>query len=107
MEAVLNCIGRVLQQTNKEQWTGKAVYDNLDSIILVADEIIDEGLIVCLDPAIVLDRMKMRDSTGEAGKKAQPKAGQPIQSPSVNVGSTFSSIFGFAKSSLQKTLNLG
>jgi hypothetical protein len=64
MEAVLNCIGRVLQQTIKEQWSGKVVYDNLDSIILVADEIIDEGLIVCLDPAIVLDRMKMRDSTG-------------------------------------------
>lgn len=41
MEAVINCIGRVLQEVSKEPWSGKAVYDNLDAIILVTDELID------------------------------------------------------------------
>jgi hypothetical protein len=54
MESAINCIGKVLQQVTKEQWSGKTVYDNLDAIILVTDELIDEGLIVCLDSSIVL-----------------------------------------------------
>jgi hypothetical protein len=106
MESVINCIGKVLQLVTKEQWTGKAVYDNLDTIILVVDEIVDEGLIVNIDAGVVLDRMKMRDPTGDSSNKAATKPNQPAAQSSA-VGGAFSSIFGFAKSSLQKTLNLG
>jgi hypothetical protein len=39
---------------------------------------------------------------GEGGKKIEGKPAQPAAG-----GSAFSNFFGFAKSSLQKTLNLG
>ena len=61
MEAFINCIGKVLQMITKDQFVGKAIYDNLDSIVMVTDEIVDEGVIVNLDPLIVFDRMKMKD----------------------------------------------
>lgn len=105
MESVINCIGQVLEMVNKEQYVGKAIYDNLDSIVVVTDEIIDEGIIVHLDPTVIYDRMKMKDPL-EAGKKVE--VGKPAQpAATAGVGGTFSSFFGFAKNSLQKTLNLG
>lgn len=100
MEAVIDCIGKTLMMIEKDQLVGKSIYDHLDSIVTITDELIDEGLIVHLDPNVIFDRVKMRDPTdptkrGEA--KPQPAAG----------GGGISSFFGFAKNSLQKTLNLG
>jgi hypothetical protein len=48
----------------------------------------------------------MREQNGEAPKKSESKPAPPTQGGS-GVGGAFSSIFGFAKNSLQKTLNLG
>lgn len=48
----------------------------------------------------------MRESNGESGKKPENKPAQGQQGAG-GMGGAFSSIFGFAKSSLQKTLNLG
>jgi hypothetical protein len=53
----------------KEQFVGKVIYDNLESIMIATDEIIDEGLIVCLDPNLVYDRMKMREGTDSNSNK--------------------------------------
>ena len=100
MEAVIDCIGRVLAMVEKEQLVGKVIYDHLDSIVAITDELIDEGVVVHLDPSLVFDRVKMREP-GEGGKKVEGKPAQPA------AGSAFSNFFGFAKSSLQKTLNLG
>jgi hypothetical protein len=52
--------------------------------------------------------MRMRDPTGDTPKKADSKPTPPAQGGNASgMGGAFSSIFGFAKSSLQKTLNLG
>lgn len=61
MQNLINTIGKILQTATKDQWTGKAIYDNLDTLVLVTDELIDEGLIVGLDANLAFDRMKMRD----------------------------------------------
>lgn len=61
MENLINTVGKILQLASKDQWTGKSIYDNLDTLVLVTDELIDEGLIVGLDANIAFDRMKMRD----------------------------------------------
>lgn len=106
METLINALGKIIQSGSREPWLGKAIFDHLDTIILATDELIDEGLIVTLDPNLVIDRMGMRESTGDSSKKGDPKPNQPAQAGG-KVGGAFSSIFGFAKSSLQKTLNLG
>lgn len=100
MEGVINCVGRVLEMTTKEQWMGKAVYDHLDAIVVVTDEVLDEGVVVNIDPHVVFDRMKMRDAS-ESGKKAD----KPQQQQ--GGGGALSNLFGFAKNSLSRTLNLG
>lgn len=53
----------------------------------------------------------MRDAS-DTGKKVEnnsaPVGGnKPASGPSSGMGGAFSSIFGFAKNSIQKTLNLG
>ena len=83
---------------------GKAIYDHLDSIVTITDELIDEGLIVHLDPNVIYERVKMREPGDPAAKKTE--ANKPQQAANGG-GNAFSSFFGFAKSSLQKTLNLG
>ena len=98
MEGVIDCIGKVLTLIEKEPLVGKAIYDHLDSIVTITDELIDEGIIVHLDPYVIFDRVKMRDPNDPSKKgdvKNQEKSGG------------FSSIFGFATKSLQRTLNLG
>ena len=110
MESAINCIGKVLQTVIKEQWTGKVIYDQLESIILVTDELIDEGIIVHLDSNVIYERMKMKDASDGTKKVENTSApvvgGKPASGPS-GMGGAFSSIFGFAKNSIQKTLNLG
>ena len=98
MEGVIDCIGKVLTMIEKEQFVGKAIYDHLDSIVTITDQLIDEGVIVHLDPHVIYDRVQMRDPNDPSSKKAENK-------PQENSG--FSSFFGRAKNSLQRTLNLG
>lgn len=104
MEAAINCIGKTLVMIEKEPLVGKSIYDHLDSIVTITDELIDEGIIVHLDPQVIFDRVKMRDPS-DPSKKADPKV--PAASQPGNGGGAFTSFFGFAKTSLQKTLNLG
>lgn len=61
MENLINCIGTVMQMVTKEQYVGKVINDHLESIEVVTDELIDEGIIVHLDPNVIYDRIKMRD----------------------------------------------
>jgi hypothetical protein len=37
MERVINCVGQVLGMVTKEPYVGKAIYDNLDSIVIATD----------------------------------------------------------------------
>ena len=62
MEAAIDCIGKTLLMIGKDQFVGKTIYDNLDSIVTITDELIDEGIIVHLDPNVIFDRVKMRES---------------------------------------------
>lgn len=41
MEAAIDCIGKTLQMIEKNKFMGKAIYDNLDSIVTITDEIFD------------------------------------------------------------------
>lgn len=69
MEAVISCIGKTLMMIEKDQFVGKSIYDHLDSIVTITDELIDEGIIVHLDPNVIFDRVKMRDPNDPSSKK--------------------------------------
>lgn len=109
MEEVINKVGEVLQMITKGPYTGKIIFDYLQDIVLVADEIIHEGYIVCLDSAKIYDRLRMKDLGPNSPTKPNQPVHQPAQQTSQSSASsgTFSSLFGFAKNTLNKTLNLG
>ena len=66
----------------------------------MVDELFDEGIPITTDADLVFSRIKMKDV-----EKSTAEATVSKEAPSS--GGTFSSLFGFAKSSLQKTLNIG
>lgn len=105
MERVIDTLGEVLLKITRGPYTGKVIFDYLQDIVLAVDEIIHEGYIMCLDAQKVFDRLRMKEGTeGKSDKKA-PTTQQPPQQGSS--GGTFSSLFGFAKNTFGKTLNLG
>lgn len=69
MEAAIDCIAKTLLMIEKNKFMGKAIYDNLDSIVAITDELFDEGLIVHLDPNVIFDRLKMREPGDPSAKK--------------------------------------
>jgi len=104
-------VGEVLLMITKGPYTGKIIFDYLQDIVLVSDEIIHEGYIVCLDAAKVFERIRMKDlgpnsSPTQTVKPAPPVSSQ-LSSSQQAVTGAFSSLFGFAKNTLNKTLNLG
>jgi hypothetical protein len=69
---------------------------------------------VCLDAQKIFERIRMKDLGPNSPTKAvvPPQAQKPgtqaQQQPATGgVGGTFSSLFGFAKNTFNKTLNLG
>ena len=54
-----------------EPYVQKVIQDNLDSIVIIVDEILDDGIIMCLDENLIFDRLKMREpGTGSQSKVA-------------------------------------
>ena len=45
----------------------------MDSIIICVDEVLDEGIILCLDETQVFDRIKMRDGSDKKDSTANNK----------------------------------
>lgn len=109
MEEVINLIGDVLLMITKGPYTGKIIFDYLQDIVLVSDQIIHEGYIVSLDGPKIFQRIRMKDQGPNSTTKPVQPATQPVpqQNQAGGVGGTFSSLFGFAKNTLNKTLNLG
>lgn len=107
MEEVINVIGNVLLMITKGPFTGKIIFDYLQDIVLVADEVIDEGNIVCLDAEKIYERLKMKEGKPDSSAKGGQKKIEMGQQPQPQQAGTFSSLFGFAKNTFNRTLNLG
>ena len=103
MEKVIDTLGEVLLLITKGPYTGKIIFDYLHEIVLAVDEIIHEGYIVCLESGKVYDRLKMKEVNDTPSKPQQKPQAQQNQQQS----GAFSSLFGFAKNTLGRTLNLG
>ncbi len=90
-----------------EQYVQKTIEDNLDSIVICVDEVLDEGIILCLDEIQVYDRLKMREGAERTDVANTNNANGNKKQTQQQSTSAFNSLFGFAKNTLQKTLNLG
>jgi hypothetical protein len=102
MEEIINLIGQVMQMITKGPYTNKVIFNYLTDIVLMTDEIIHGGYVVCMDAQKVFERIRMKDQNSSSPAKPAQQAEQQSVT-----GRTFSSLFGFAKNTLNKTLNLG
>ena len=109
MESVIDCLYDVMKMLTNDPYEGKNIFTHLEDLILAVDEIIDEGLIVTIDPKLVFERVKMKDGseTNSPTKSGGNQHNSGTSGGNNSGGGAFSSLFGFAKNSLQKTLNMG
>ena len=84
-----NCLGTVIN----DNFDRKKIFDNLDKIMLIIDEMVDNGLIINTDPDSIQKLISLQD---ESGSKFI-SFGTSEQSSSSG-GGLFSSIFSGAKS---------
>ena len=84
-----NCLGNVIN----DNFDRKKIFDNLDKIMLIIDEMVDNGLIINTDPDSIQKLISLQD---ESGSKFI-SFGTSEQTSSSG-GGLFSSIFSGAKS---------
>lgn len=68
--------------------------ENLDLVLLAMDEIVDQGIILETEPAVIASRVTMRGADGEA----PPAGGLPLSEQ------TFTKAFASAKETIARSL---
>jgi len=68
---VLNTLHEALQDALRGQIDKRSMLENLDTVLLVLDELVDDGIILETDPQLVATRATMRNVEGEASLPEQ------------------------------------
>ena len=96
---VLDCIHECFDRIFKGQIERRSLISNMSGVILVIDELFDQGIIMNLEPTIILTRIKTsKSSSGHSGT-----SGSASQE---STSSLFSSVFSSARSSLAKSMGM-
>lgn len=77
--SVLNSVEESLSNLLRGQVGRRTVTENLDLLLLVVDEIVDEGLILELDAALVTKRVSMHTANGQKGVPETPLSEQTVK----------------------------
>ncbi|KAL4471380.1 hypothetical protein ABPG74_008273 [Tetrahymena malaccensis] len=108
LAAALKCLVDSMSSFSKEQINNKIVCENYEGLIIMIDEIIDQGIIVNIEPGIIISRQSMLDcddvlaaGVGQTGQ-SQANTSSSSQNSSSTIGSSIStqasSTVGFLKS---------
>ena len=96
---VLDCIHECFDRIFKGQIERRSLISNMSGVILVIDELFDQGIIMNLDSSTILSRIK----TGKSSSGSSITSGTASQE---SASSLFSSVFSSAKSSLAKSMGM-
>ncbi|CDW75046.1 coatomer subunit zeta-1 [Stylonychia lemnae] len=102
LDTVHDCFDTVFKR-NIER---KSLINNMTAVILVIDELIDQGIVMAADSQIILKRINIK-GTGHpsgAGNEGSESSSTTQSSSSSSGGGMFASVFASAKSSLAKSL---
>lgn len=77
--SVLNCVYETVSQILRKNVEKRAVFENLDIIMLALDEICDGGIVLESDPTAVVNRVALRTDDIPLGEQtvAQVILGTP------------------------------
>ena len=105
---VLDCMHECFDRIFRKGIERRALIENMSGVILVIDELLDQGIVMHLDPAMILARI---DTKG----KAHHHSGADMESGNAASSSTsgssggsglFASVFSSARSQLAKSMGM-
>ena len=105
----LDCIHDCFDRIFRKGIERRALIENMSAVILVIDELIDQGIIMHLDPSTILARI---DTHGKSRANADNQlagadtAGAAQSSGSSGGGSLFASVFSSARSQLARSMGM-
>ena len=109
LASVLDTIHDCFDQVFKHNIERKSLINNMTGVILVIDELIDQGIIMQLDPQIILQRISSKDVAIDGSENPAPSGGLMGMfggNQTQESNSMFSSIFASARGQVSKTLAL-
>ena len=100
LSLVLDCIHDCFDTIFRGQIERRSLIANMSGVILVIDELFDQGIIMNLNSETIVQRIKTGKSSSSSSGATQ--AGAPQESSS----SMFASVFSSARSQLAKTMGM-
>ena len=106
----LDCIHDCFDRIFRKGIERRALIENMSAVILVIDELIDQGIIMHLDPSTILARIdthgKSRHGHGDNQLAGGDNPGAAQSSGSSGGGSLFASVFSSARSQLARSMGM-
>ena len=109
LASVLDTIHECFNTVFKNNIERKSLINNMTGVILVIDELIDQGVIMQLEPTVILQRITSKGDSISGGTADEGKSGGIFSSSSQQQEQSsglFSSIFASARNQVSKTLAL-
>ncbi|KEP63366.1 UNVERIFIED_CONTAM: clathrin adaptor complex small chain subfamily protein [Hammondia hammondi] len=98
---IFNTLTAVLSSLTNGQIGKKQILDNLDGVFLMLDEVFDSGLLLQLDPGVILARINMQDDEA-AGASGAGAGGEALSTQAA-----FNQAISSAKENLIRSLLSG
>ena len=103
---MLEAIHETFDRIFKKNIERKSLINNMTAVILVIDELVDDGIIMALDPSTILHRIKMKLNYEDAREEEEAEEEVETKASGGGGGGLFASVFASAKKSLDNSLNL-
>ena len=103
---VLDCMHECFDRIFRKGIERRALIENMSAVILIVDELLDQGIVMHLDPATILARINTKGK-GVGGPSASAASSEAAATQSASSGSSmFSSVFSSARNQLAKTMGM-
>ena len=106
---LLDCMHECFDRIFRKGIERKSLIDNMSGVILIVDEILDQGVIMHLDSSTIIARINTKSKSGQSAAPGQSSAegssSSAAQSSSSGSG-LFASVFSQARSSLAKSMGM-
>ena len=104
---VLDCMHECFDRIFRKGIERRALIENMSAVILIVDELLDQGIVMHLDPATVLARINTKGKGVGAAGGVSAGSDASASAPATSSGSSmFSSVFSSARNQLAKTMGM-
>ena len=106
---VLDCLHACFDRIFRKGIERRYLIENMSPVILVIDELLDQGVVMNLDPNTVLGRIDTKNRAGHAAAASSETTAGATEGearPASSSSSLFASVFSSARSQLAKSMGM-